>query len=73
MESPSHPVLQGLQRLDTSSSDFGDQLCNVLYGKEYVQCEPNLKGDDLTWLVDYMDQVRHSFVFSYSRSGWNLE
>jgi hypothetical protein len=58
MVSPSSPALQKLHRLDTSSSDFEDQLCNVLYGEEYVQCVLNLEGDDSVWLADYLDEVR---------------
>jgi len=56
--SPRPPALQQLRRLDQSSSDFHDQLCNVLYGKDYAQCVPNLQGDDVVWLVDYLDKVR---------------
>ena len=58
MTTPSHPTLQKLLRLDTSPPDFGDQLCNILNGWEYTGCEWNLKGDDLAWLVDYIDKVR---------------
>jgi len=60
MSSPSLPVLQELHRLDRSSPDFHDQLCNVLYGQEYVRCVPNLQDDDLVWLVDYLDKVRRN-------------
>jgi hypothetical protein len=58
MPSPSSPVLQQLDRLDRSSPQFHDLLCNVLYGEEYTRCAPNLQGDDLVWLVDYLDNVR---------------
>ena len=56
--SPNSPTLQQLHRLDRSSPDFHDQLCNVLYGEEYVQRVPNFGGEDLVWLVDYLDKVR---------------
>ena len=56
--SPSSPVLQQLRNLDTSSSGFQDQLCNTLYGSEYVECLRNLEGDDATWLANYLDRVR---------------
>ena len=59
MGSPSHPVLQKLHGFDRSLSGFHDQLSNVLYGEEYVRCAPNLQGDDLRWLVDFLDEVRH--------------
>ena len=58
MSPPTSPALQRLHRLDRSSSDFHDQLHNVLRGEEYVQCEENLEGDDLVWLIDYLDKVR---------------
>jgi tRNA (Thr-GGU) A37 N-methylase len=63
MPSPNSPVLQQLDRLDGSSSEFHDQLCNVLYGREYVQCVQNLEGDDVVWLIDYLDKVRHHAAF----------
>ena len=58
MSSPSSPALQRLDRLDKSSPDFHDQLCNVLYGEEYVESAPHLQHDDAMWLVDYLDTVR---------------
>lgn len=61
MASPSSLALQKLHRLDTLSPDFNSQLCDVLYQKEYIQCVPNLKGDDLAWLVNYLDKVCHKF------------
>ena len=62
MSLPGSPVLQQLHRLDKSSSDFHDQLCKVLYEPEYVQCGQNLQGDDLAWLIDYLEQVRPHVV-----------
>jgi hypothetical protein len=57
---PSSPILQQLDRLNRSSPDFHDQLCNIIYGEEYVQSVPSIQGDDLVWLVDYLDRVsRH--------------
>ena len=58
MSSPSPPVLQQLDRLNRSSSRFQDQLRDVLCGEEYTRCVPNLQGDGLVWLVDYLDNVR---------------
>ena len=58
MSLPSSPALQQLNSLERSSPDFHDQFCNVLYGEEYVQCVPNIQGDDLAWLVNYLDKVR---------------
>ncbi|KAF9789442.1 kinase-like domain-containing protein [Thelephora terrestris] len=55
MTSPSNPALQKLRDLDKSLSGFHDQLSNVLYGEEYARCVANLQGDDLKWLVDFLD------------------
>lgn len=57
--SPGSPALQQLHHLDRSSPTFRDQLSNALYGEGYWQCLTGLQGDDLVWLVDYLDQVRH--------------
>jgi len=66
MSSPSSPALQRLHLLDSSSPDFDDQLSNVLYGEEYKRCVPNLEGDDLSWLVDYLDKVRRPIAIPNS-------
>lgn len=58
MSSPSFPALQQLHNLNGSLSEFHDQLTNVLYGEEYRQCVPNLQGNDLMWLVEYLNKVR---------------
>ena len=58
MASPNLPVLRKLPSIDTSSSDLNDQLLKALYEEEYTQCLPGLEGDDLAWLVDYLDKVR---------------
>lgn len=57
MSLPDSPTLQKLHYLGRSSSGFGDKLVNLLYGEEYKQCVPTLQGDDLVWLVDYLDKV----------------
>ncbi|KAF9646907.1 hypothetical protein BDM02DRAFT_2871174 [Thelephora ganbajun] len=68
MTSPSSPALQQLHCFDASSPNFYDQLYNLLCRQEYVQCIPNLKGDDLVWLVNYLDKalddLDHSSVAS---------
>ena len=62
MPSPTSPALQIFHHL-FSSPDFHDKLSNVLYGEEYVQCVSHLEGEDLIWLIDYLDKVRyHNFV-----------
>ena len=57
MSPPSSPALQQLNRLERASPDFHDQLYSVLYGEEYVQCEQTLEGDDLMWLIEYLNKV----------------
>ncbi|KAF9644226.1 kinase-like protein [Thelephora ganbajun] len=54
---PNPSALQQLHRLNRSSPNFDNQLSDVLYGKEYVQCVPTLQGNDLAWLVDYLDEA----------------
>ena len=53
---PSSLALQKLHDLDGSLSKFYNRLSNVLY-EEYTRCVTNLEGDDLVWLVDYLDKV----------------
>jgi hypothetical protein len=66
MSSPSAPALQRLHHLDKSLSGFHDQLSSILYGEEYQQCVPNLQGDDLVWIVDYLDNVRRHVAIPHS-------
>lgn len=60
------PVLQKLNDFDRSLPEFHDQLNNALYGEEYTRCVKNLHGDDLMWLVDYLDKVCCRIVRSRS-------
>ena len=64
MSSP--PALQHLNLPNKSSPNFHGQLSDVLYGREFHQCAPNLQGDDLVWLVDYLDNVRRCIAPLYS-------
>ena len=66
MSSPTSPALQKLHHLDRSLPNFHDQLCNALHGEEYTQCVLNLQGDDLVWIVDYLDKVRRRVTLPYS-------
>ena len=63
MPPPNSLVLQQLDRFDRSSSEFHDQLCNVLYGREYKLCVQSLQHEDLVWLIDYLDKVRRHAAF----------
>jgi len=66
MSLPSSPALQKLHDLDRSLSEFHDQLSNVLYGEEYTRCVKDFQGNDLVWLVDYLDKVRRRIAPPYS-------
>ena len=55
--------MQQLPRLNKFSPDFHDQLSNVLSSEEYEQSVPNLQGNDLVSLVDYLDKVCHPICF----------
>ena len=57
MAPPSSPALLRLQSLDESSSNFTDQLCDLLSQREHAQSLQNLKRDDSTSLIDYLDNV----------------
>ena len=57
MASLNLPALQKLHRLAVSSPDYGDNLYEVLHEEDYRECVANLWGDNLTWLVDYLDKV----------------
>jgi len=45
-----------LRSLDRSSPTH-DQLSDILRGEEYKRWVPNLAGDDLVRLIDYLDKV----------------
>jgi len=62
----SQNLLDQLRRLNSFSSEFHDQLCNVLYGREYRQSVQCLQGDDLVWFVEYLNKVRCRNVFPHS-------
>jgi len=68
---PSPSPLEQLRRLDRSSSKFHDLVCNILYGREYLQWVPTIEGKDLVGLVDYLDTVHRLASFlplPFSRS-----
>ena len=65
MSPPSSPALQRLDLLNGPSPDFHNQLSNVLCGEEYRRSVLDLQGDDLVWLVDYLDKVRSHVNFPH--------
>ena len=50
----------------SNKSKFHDQLKDVLCGEEYKQWALNIDGEDLVWLVDYLDKVHRRNAFPYS-------
>jgi len=69
MSSPSSPAMQHLHYLDKSASDFQDKHSNILYGQGHEQCVWGLQGDDLAWLVDYLNEVRRCVPLPHSPLG----
>jgi len=63
---PSHNPLKQLLHLDRSSTDFHDQVSNILQGEEYNQWVPSIQGDDLVGIVNYLDKVRRHVSPSHS-------
>jgi len=61
--STSRALVRQLRLLDKSSPGFYDQLTAVLHGDEDQQRAPTLQGDDLVWLVDYLDKVCYHVGF----------
>jgi len=50
--------LHRLRHLDRSSPEFPNHLTNLLREQGYGDWVTNLQDDDLTWLVEYLDNVR---------------
>jgi len=48
--------LQQLYDLDTASPQFHEQLSSCLRGSEFRGAAQNLRGEDLTQLVEYLDR-----------------
>ena len=62
--SPSNP-LQTLRDIDKTSPHFHNQLIDLLRGNEYQDVVPSLQGEDLAWLVNYLDNVSRHNVSPY--------
>lgn len=63
--SSSNP-LQRLHCLEKSSPQFPDQLTSLLSEKEYKDYTSGLRGEDLVWLVDFLDDVCLDTTISHS-------
>ena len=55
-----------LRDLNRASPRFSRQLAKMLDREEYAKCLPNLHGEDLVWLVEFLDRV--SFLTTFPRS-----
>ena len=55
--------LQKLHNLDKTSPQFYQEINEFIRGKDYREAVPNLQGEGLTWLVDYLDGVSLQTVF----------
>lgn len=58
---PASDPLGPLRALDISSADSPDKVAELLCDKEYQECIPNLRGRDLAWLVEFLDDV-HLYI-----------
>ena len=61
-----HRVLKQLHGLDRTSSQFHKRLSGLLRSEGYRSAVPSLRGEDLAWLVDYLESVSLQTIFSKS-------
>jgi len=52
-----YKVLNQLHGLDRTSSQFHKRLSGLLRSEAYRSTVPNLQGEHLAWLVDYLESV----------------
>jgi len=50
-------ALKQLQGFDRASPQFHKHLSNFLRSEGYRSAVPTLEGEDLEWLVEYLDSV----------------
>jgi len=50
-------VLKQLRGFDRTSSQFHKHLSSFLRSEGYRSAVPNLQGEDLAWLVEYLESV----------------
>lgn len=50
-------VLEQLRGFDRASPEFHKHLNNFLRSEGYRGAVPNLQGEDLEWVVEYLDSV----------------
>ena len=50
-------ALAQLRGFDRASPEFHKRLSNLLRSEGYRSVVPTLQGEDLTWVVEYLDSV----------------
>ena len=50
-------ALEQLRGFDRASPQFHERLSSFLRSEGYQNTVPSLQGEDLAWLVDYLDSV----------------
>ena len=50
-------TLKQLRGFDRASPQFHKHLSNLLRSEGYRSAVPSLQGEDLEWLVEYLDSV----------------
>ena len=60
-----HNPTQRLRDLDKASPQFHKHLSDILSENEYRKAIPNLQGEDLVWLVEYLDSVSLQLISSH--------
>lgn len=70
MPHPNLNPLEQLLRLKDSSSEFHDQVSNILHGEEYKQWAKRVNGADATRFIDFLDRVRRCGPLFDSRSSF---
>ena len=50
-------VLRRFKSFDKSSSQFPDQLADLLSGEEYKSCITMFQDEDAEWIINYLDEV----------------
>ena len=63
---PSLTPLQQLRRLDRLFPQFPDQLTGLLCERKYGDYVTSIQDHDLSWLVEYLDDVRPLVAFTNS-------
>ena len=54
---PAPDPLERFRALDISSADFTEEVTKLLLDKEYQKSVPSLRGENLIWLVEFLDNV----------------